>query len=326
LLLKPLILLKKTAPTLIGFGLIYLSFLNITEVEKQTIWNNILSANLFWVLVSLIIGILSHVSRAYRWIFLLKPLNYTPKLAVSFRAVMIGYFINLGLPRSGEVARAMTLSRYKNAPSFQKIFGTIITERIIDLILLFIVVGITCLSNTNIFLTYFKDFNVSWLQWSIAACGIIFVYLTGSYLLKFSKNSWILKIKNFFREVISAMLSIFKIESGLYFIAHTLFIWISYIAMFAIITYSLNPVPDIPWPAIALGFIAGSFAMSASSGGIGAFPIAIAAAFALYDIETTIGLAFGWIMWTSQTLMNIIIGGSALLYESLIKKQKNDKF
>ncbi len=91
--------------------------------------------------LSLVFGAFSHLSRAFRWNYLLSPLGYRPNFVMRVLTVMISYFSNLGIPRSGEILRATALATYANVP-FEKSFGTIVTERIIDLILLLLLIGL----------------------------------------------------------------------------------------------------------------------------------------------------------------------------------------
>ena len=128
-------LFKIVIPLGIGLFFIYLTFTATSTEERELIFNNIQKADLRFVLLSVLFGILSHLSRAYRWKFLLAPIGYTPRFINSVLAVLIAYISNLGIPRSGEILRATTLSTYEKIP-FEKAFGTIVAERLIDLLLL----------------------------------------------------------------------------------------------------------------------------------------------------------------------------------------------
>ena len=145
-LVKEIFLIKESTlskPILTGSGykLIYLSDIQ-PEITKEDFIASFRNVNYFWIFLALIVALLSHISRSYRWKYLLEPLNIKPKLSLMYHSVMIGYIINLTIPRSGEVARAAYFSKYQNSSS-EKVFGTIVVERVIDLLmfglLLFIV-------------------------------------------------------------------------------------------------------------------------------------------------------------------------------------------
>ena len=106
-----------------------------TTEDRKLIFDYVKNADLRFIMLSVLFGILSHLSRAYRWKFMLAPLGYKPRFVNTILAVLIAYIANLGIPRSGEILRATTLSSYEKIP-FEKSFGTIIAERLVDLIFL----------------------------------------------------------------------------------------------------------------------------------------------------------------------------------------------
>ena len=128
-------------PIAIGIGLIWYFLAQLTPKDKVDILDSFKSANYWWILLSLLCGILSHFSRAYRWRFLLEPLGCKPKFANTFMTVLMSYLVNLAMPRAGDIARGTAISKYENIP-FEKAIGTIIAERIADVILLFFIIGI----------------------------------------------------------------------------------------------------------------------------------------------------------------------------------------
>ena len=145
---------------MLGVFLIWYSIKNATPLERQELLDNITSANPVFILLSMLCGLLSHLSRAYRWKYLLEPLGYKPKFLNSFMAVMVAYLANFGIPRSGEVLRGVTISSYEKVP-FEKAFGTIISERIADFIMLLLVISATMIFQTEYLLAYFEDNNIN---------------------------------------------------------------------------------------------------------------------------------------------------------------------
>ena len=129
--------LKISIPLGLGIFLIYYSYSKFTPEQLQDITKYFKKANYYIVALSVLLSILSHVSRAYRWNFMLEPLGYKPKLPNNFMAVYIAYIMNIFIPKSGEVSRAVVINKYENIP-FDKAFGTIISERAIDVLFLFL--------------------------------------------------------------------------------------------------------------------------------------------------------------------------------------------
>ena len=181
-------------PLAIGLFFIYLSYINTTEEDRQRIVIYIQSADLRFLLLSVLFAILSHLSRAYRWLFMLKPLGYKPHFYNSVLAVLIAYLANLGVPRSGEVLRATTLTSYENIP-FEKGFGTIITERLIDLLMLAVCIAIALGLQFDIIYAFLsqKEFNLVLL---ISGLGIAIIFILWlRHLLKTNHSPLIQKIK-----------------------------------------------------------------------------------------------------------------------------------
>ncbi|MDT0606556.1 lysylphosphatidylglycerol synthase transmembrane domain-containing protein [Croceitalea rosinachiae] len=313
--------LKIAVPISLGIFLVWYSYNSTTPEDRKLIIENISNANPLWVSLSVIIGILSHVSRAIRWNFLLNPLGYRPKFSNNILIILISYFANLGIPRSGEFLRATALTTYENVP-FEKGFGTIVTERVIDLIMLLLIIAIALVLQTNIILDFLNNNGVnlfgSALILAIGILGLIgFVYV-----IRKSTSGFALKLKKFLNGMLEGVSSILKMKKKWLFIFHTLLIWGCYIAMFWVIKYTVTETIDLSFSQLLVAFIAGAFAMSTTNGGIGAYPIAVAATLTLFDISEVSGKAFGWIMWISQTLMIVIFGAISFVLLPLLNRNR----
>ena len=314
--------LKSLLPIGLGVFLVVYSYLSTDEIIRSQIYFYIRQANPLYVGLSLLFALLSHVSRAIRWNYLLRPLGYQTPLLSSFYFVMMAYFANLGIPRSGEVLRATSLRTYEKVP-FEKGFGTIVTERIIDLVMLFIVIGVTLFLQTERLTTLMvsnkKALVISVLVLIIAVVGL----WVSIAVLKKSTLAIAQKLTRFLEGIQSGLLSVFKMKQKGYFIAHTLFIWACYIAMFWVIKYTLPETESLGLSEILVAFIAGSFAMTATNGGVGLYPIAVRASLALFGISFASGEAFGWILWISQTLMIVLCGAFCFLSLPLIYRKRS---
>lgn len=306
---------------MLGVFLIWFSIKNATPLERQELLENIKSANPFFILISMLCGLLSHISRAYRWKYLLEPLGYKPRFLNSFMAVMVAYLANFGIPRSGEVLRGVTISTYEKVP-FEKAFGTIISERIADFIMLLFVIAAAMISQTEYLLAYFDENNVNPFFTIAILLGLLTI---GVLFLKFIKNSKtpiFKKIKKFAKGLLEGMRSILKMKQKGAFIMHTLFIWGMYLCMFYALIFTVPETSGLPLGVVLLAFVVGSFAISATNGGIGVYPIAIGACLMLFGISKQGGEAFGWITWGTQTLLIIVIGGLSFLLLPIYNRNK----
>jgi uncharacterized protein (TIRG00374 family) len=310
-----------TLPIALGVFLIWYSLSKLTNSDILSIKTSFRTANYWWVALSLFFGILSHLSRAYRWQFLLEPLGYKPRFANSVMAVLIAYLLNLVIPRSGEIARAASIKKYENIP-FKKAFGTIVAERVADVVMLLAIMGIAFFLQTKLLSSYlFKDDGGSsmYIKITLLILFLIIGFFTFKFLKK-SKNSFILKIVSFFNDLLDGMKSIYKMKKKWEFIFHTIFIWTMYVLMFYAVTFALPETTNLPFAAIIVGFVVGGLSMALTNGGLGTYPVFVASALILYNIDDNPARAFGWIMWTAQTIMVIVFGGLSFLLLPIYNK------
>ena len=308
--------LKTVLPLVLGGFLVWYS---ISKISMDVLIGYFKEANYSWIALGLFFGILSHLSRAYRWKFMLEPLGFKPKLTNSVLAVLVGYLVNLALPRAGEISRAAVMANYEEIP-FEKGFGTIVAERIADLIMMLCIIAITLFVQFD-FIYELLTKNFDPIKISIGLVVVIIGFYIFSSFVKKAKKGFLLKIKTFVSGLVEGVTSIFKMKNKWAFIFHTVFIWAMYVAMFWATIPAIEGL-NVPLGGILIGFIAGGFSIAATNGGIGLYPIAVAGALALFDIPTEPATAFGWIMWTAQTAMIIVFGGLAFLFLPIYNKNK----
>ncbi len=312
--------IKFILPLAIGFGLVYYSLSKLSQQDIIDIKNAFKNANYWWVGLALVFGVLSHLSRAYRWKFMLEPLGYKPKFWNSAMAVLVAYLVNLGIPRAGEVSRATVISEYEDIP-FDKAFGTIVTERIVDLLVMLMIIALTLVVQFDTLWTILSEkFNP--ISIAISLIGLTLLVALIVLFIKKSTTKFAFKIKSFITGIAEGMKSVFKMKNKGAFIFHSLFIWVMYILMFYVTSLSLKEMELMSLGATLTGFIAGGFSIATTNGGLGAYPIAVAGVLQAYGYTKGIATAFGWIMWTSQTLMIVFFGGLAFLFLPIFNKNK----
>ncbi|MBE2246765.1 MAG: flippase-like domain-containing protein [Candidatus Competibacteraceae bacterium] len=325
---KILSLLKILLFISLGFAVIAWFWHNLSEEDKKQFWDSINKANYFWLVVSIIFGGLSHLSRSLRWGQIIEPFGYSPRKPNLFFAVMSMYFANMAVPRLGEVTRCATLHKYEKIP-FEKSFGTVVAERAIDIIMLLVIMGITYLlmsGHIDSILENFKNLQPTsnhiddnappgfWQQnikWIIA--GSMLILFATLYLLR--SHPFIGKIYAKFIQLLKGfwegLRSAIRVKHKITFIIHTLFIWFMYFMMTYICFLSLPETANISYLAGLTIMVGGSIATIIVPGGIGIFPVVVAAVLHIPlfgKIDPGIGLALGWIIWASQTLLIIMLG------------------
>ena len=309
--------LKIVLPLLLGVLLVWYSLSKISIEELITYFKN---ADYFYISLGLFFGLLSHLSRAYRWKFMIEPLGYTLRLPNSIMAVFATYLVNYTIPRAGEITRATILTNYEGVP-FEKGFGTIVAERIADMLVMLGIISITLFLEFD----FIYQFFVERFEPKKIIFGLVLVLVLITFLFVFIKRSqsnFAIKVRSFVTGLVEGIMTIFKMKHKWAFIFHTLFIWAMYVLMFYVTSLSLEETSTLPLAAILIGFISASFSIAATNGGIGSYPVAIYAAFSIFAIAKEPSIAFGWIMWSSQTFMIIILGGLSLIYLPIYNRKE----
>lgn len=314
--------LKVFLPVFLGLFLVWYSLSKFTDKQVVEIKFALLHANYWWIGLSVFIGFLSHLSRAYRWKFMLAPLGYKPKLYNRFFAVAVGYLVNLGIPRAGEFLRATTLNQYEDIP-FDKAFGTIVAERLADMIMYLFIIVLALLTQYNIIyellLTKIPP-NPLWIGLILLLlAGIPFVFIKA---IQQSKISFFIKLRNFVHGLKEGVATIFTMKKKWAFIGHTFFIWMCYVLMLYVVIFAFPETQNLSFHAILICFVAGTLSYATTNGGIGSYPYVMQKTLLLYAIAEPIGAGFGWIMWSAQTLLMIVLGGLSFILLPIFNKSK----
>jgi hypothetical protein len=283
----------------------------------------ILSSNYWLIGLSLFLALVSYFSRAYRWGYTLWPMGYKSSFKNQYHSLMIGYLVNMTIPRAGEFSRAVMLKRSDNIPVVPA-FGTVVTERIIDMLILGLLTLLAVLispNETSIIMARLKTSFFGppengtgsdiWM-YLFVLLGIVLAVLL---LIKKVRT----RIYHFLHSLKEGVLSIFKVKQYWGYIFHTLFIWISYFLMFALPYYAMEETAHVPLSGMLLAFVIGGIGISFTNGGMGAYPLLIGVITAYYLKEQgiadadAIGNALGMVIWTTQTIFLILLGLISLI-------------
>ena len=316
--------LKIIIPLGIGIYLTWFFINNLSDVELQNLKNAFFKADYSFMIYGVLITLASHMSRSYRWKYMLESLGHKPNFWKMYHSVMIGYILNLTIPRSGEVARAGYYSRHqKNAP-FDKVFGTIVVERVIDVLMLGLVFLITLYFQKD--LDAFNEIKNSgnsnstipnWIYY--VAGGTLILGIGAILMIKPLKE----KVLNLIKGILEGVKTIFKLKQRAAYIMHTFFIWLCYLLMIWVCSFALPETSELSVAAVFAVFTIGGVAMSTTPGGIGLYPIMVSAVLTnLYHIENA--ESFGMLAWAALTLFTILAGLISLVALPLISKKDNE--
>jgi glycosyltransferase 2 family protein len=312
----------------IGIFLTWWQLGKLTASEWQEFKESLAKAHYVVMIPVFILAILGHISRAIRWKILIAPMGYQPSTGNTFYAVMCGYLGNLFLPRAGEILRCTLLNRYEKIP-LTKLFGTILLERIFDLLCYFLFIIITFLIQVDTVSDFIKSrvdllFNHKRAAplWVIILVVLIFAVILASIarwaLLKYKDHHYIVKLKGLQVGLKEGFSTILHLKKRKQFIGHTLFIWATYLFEIYIGFSALSDTSSLGMGAAFSVLSLATLAMIVSPGGLGAFPIAVQQVLLIYNVDN---VSFGWLMWGVTTAIILLVG--ALSFGLLIYQNKN---
>ena len=308
--------------TAISGLLLWLAFKNQDLTE---IISNFKNLDYKWIIISFLFGALALISRGLRWIYLVESLGYSSSKKNAINSVAVGYLTNLIIPRAGEISRCTSLRQVENIP-FDKLFGTIILERIIDFTILISLILIS-------FLYKFKEINLFFSEVlgtsenSIFLNPIFLVLIAITIILYLVRNQirklkFFEKIKKLVGGIKEGLISIKKLKSKTPFVLHTIFIWFMYIMMTYICFFAIEETKGLNiFDGIYITVIGGLGMIVPSQGGIGSYHLAVKIGLVGIGIAVQPALLFAFAVHTAQTLMTIIFG----IISSLLLLSNNKK-
>ena len=332
-ILKYLIILAATVI------LLWLSLNSIHTTDGQSKIGFILDvleiANKPLMLLSAFIAILSHLIRAERWRLLLKPLQHEVRLRDSFTSVMVGYFVNLLIPRGGELSRCYNLFRLKKTP-INVSFGTVIVERVVDIMFLFTLISISFFIELDTLLEFFSTLNLNsnsskpFPFQTVLIVGIailLFAYIFWRLLLSRKRTSVLrifVKFRELFKGIKEGVKAIIKLEKRGLFILYSFLIWFCYYLMSYLVMMAFPDTSSLTLLAALTIFVIGGIAMAVPlPGGAGSYHVLVPAGLVfLYAIPQDKAVAFTVIFHGWQTIVIILVGAASLLYTQYKAKHR----
>ena len=305
--------LKTIFPLLLGAFILYIIY---DDFNFSQIWTSLKEMNMFWFSVTTFFIILSHVIRGLRWKLALKPLGLNPESSVSINSIFVSYAANLVVPRFGEVSRCVILEQYNRIP-FAQSLGTLVTERLIDTLVVILMTTIAVALQWHVFIEFINkvgiatpgDDIVGWVIIALSAAAIAAML----YLFMRKMAIW-KKIRSFITRFSDGLLSITKMKNGWLFILETLGIWFCYFMQFYLCFFYFPFTENLSFLAGLLLFVAGSIAVVVPTpNGAGPWHFAVISIMTLYGVSETDASIFAFIVHSTQTLIVAILGIYALI-------------
>ncbi len=302
--------------------------------DLAIIFQNLASANYWWVIASMILSIGAHYLRAIRWKMLIKPLGFSPSNANTFHAVMIGYLANLAFPRMGEVTRCGVLTKTDKIP-INSLIGTVIVERFIDFLTLIALLFFALFIQFDTIYQFIDNIIFTPLIYSIKSSTLLLIttitilflfLLLGRYLyLKFKDDFTSTKIGNKISNLLigikDGFTTISKMEKPWLFYAYSIGIWFFYFITTYLVFFAIPATSNLGWQVAIFVLAAGSLGMVAPvQGGIGAYHWMVAEGLVLFSIVKSDGLIYATLAHSSQVLLILFLGLIGIIATLIPKK------
>lgn len=318
----------------LGVFLVWWSIDKMSAEDLRECKEALVSARYVLIFPVFIIISASHVSRAMRWKLLMKPMGYNPGLLNTFFAVMVGYLANLAFPRLGEVLKCTILARYEKVPA-DKLVGTILVERVVDVLCLLVVFAITIFTQYDLIGQFAKEtirdnflaggIKVLMIKLGILVAVLVLLYFLARYSFrKYSHKGFVVRIKSMFEGVKAGLTSVGKMKDKWAFIFHSVFIWCCYVGgtyLGFLATAGTDHLPFmVAFPVLAFA----SIGMIITPGGIGAYPKFVQSVLVLYGVNKGIAYANGTLQWMAQCLIILVVGFVCLALMPYFNKKKKE--
>ncbi len=315
----------------IGFFFIYWFLIKLEAEQKAAIWQAFIDADYLWVIVCMLCCLFSHFVRALRWRLLFHPIGQVPSVNHTFGSVVIAYMGNLAFPRAGEVMRCATLVTSDKIP-IEKSLGTVVTERIIDMLafIVIILIGLLAMYGSvkdwlyDTLSTKFSSLpNMAMIVGTLTVLAIVAFVLYKMFWKRLLHIGIFRKIDQLVHGMVDGVRSIFHLgtRNTVWFIIYSIVIYLLYIIGGLIIFQAFEQTSSLGLSAAFVVYLFGSVGMTFSQGGIGVYPVLVQLALDIYGIPMEVGTACGWLLWGSQQAIVIAVGAAYMIYFSL-KKNK----
>ena len=326
-------ILKIAAFLALGILLLYFAFRGVAFDELSSTLQKV---NFWWIGLSLLFAGLSFLSRARRWMLLIEPLGFKPSFKNTYHSLMVGYLSNYALPRLGEVTRCVTLGNREKIP-VDSLFGTVIIERVVDLLMLMLILLVLLFSWMEKFGAFFGEqvlqpmqkkllelFGGTLVFWMIIGTAVLLVFLL-LYLFRkrLVRFPLVRKIGDFLKGIQLGLKSIYRMKRKWEFVLHSVLIWILYILMTWVVVYALEELSGLTFIDGMFLLVIGGLGMSAPvTAGIGAYHwITSRGLMFVYGFSLETGSAYAILAHESNSLLTILLGAISYMILMLSRKK-----
>ena len=312
--------LKLILPIVLGGFILYWVYRDFDFAQAGDVLRH--GTNWWWMVLSLVFGVLAQLARGWRWRQVLEPLGVHPKQSDCVNAIFVSYAASLIVPRIGEVSRCGILAKYDNV-SFSKSLGTVVTERLVDMLCIVLITGVTVLLQLPIFTTFLEQTGtkipsmmhlVTSVWFYIILLCVIGVIVLLYYLMRVL--SFFERVKGVVLNVVEGIMSLRNVKNIPLFILYSFLIWFFYFIHFYLTFYCFAFTEHLGVLAALVMFVGGTFAVIVPTpNGAGPWHFAVISMMMLYGVNATDAGIFALIVHGIQTFLVALLGiyGMAVL-------------
>ena len=318
----------------IGAGFLFFVF-------KDTNWNELFSkmaaAKISWLLVGVLISIISHWIRAYRATQLYEALHFKISTTHSFYAVLVGYMMNYIIPRAGEISRCAALSKTDDVP-VEKSLGTVVTERIVDMALLVIILGVIFLMQFDLISNFISETVSSadgstsneGITWKSIVLGIFVLFGIVVFVMRkrLVQTKLFLRIFELIQGFGDGLLSIRHVRNPVQFVLLSIAIWVGYILMMYFCLFAMESTSHLSFADCLIVFAIGTIGvvLPAPGAGAGTYHFFVMQSLLLFGVAKEDGIAYATMVHGIQMIVLLILGAIAsVLVVAQQKKKINEQ-
>lgn len=325
--------IKYLAFLLLGFFLLWLVF---RKIDLNEVVDQFRQAKYGWILLSFVFAVLSHIARAIRWNILINSLGYSTRTSTTFYAVMIGYFVNMAVPRLGELSRCGVLSQKDKIP-VNSLFGSVVSERVFDLVILVLLILSVVVFQfdlvggflekhifTPVYLRFADNMNtIVFIFFAFVFLIVLFIVLLRLFLPRLKKLSSYQKFNEFVLGFLDGIKTIWKLKKKLWFLFWTIVIWFNYLMMSYVVFFALSATSHLTFEDAITVLAIGSLGMVAPvPGGIGAYHFFVTLIFfELFGLQKVYAASWATLMHASQGVLILVVGAFSYLMIFLQKRK-----
>ena len=285
-----------------------------------------------WVILSMIVGVMSHIARALRWRLQLQALGNNVSLRTATNAIFGTYAMNLVFPRLGEVWRCGYVAQ-REGMSFTMLLGSVVSDRLMDTVSVLLLIVAVFFLQMNVLFDFLKEYP-SIEETAIALATSPYLYLSlavvvGAIIWLFRQKKeyrWVVRIKELMRKLWYGIRTIFTMKKKTQFILYTILIWFCYYLQLYLCMFAFAETAQLGALTALSLFVMGSIGAGVPvQGGFGPWHVAVIATLYIYGVtDPDVAGSFALVAHGAQIVI-IVLLGIYTFFSILFEKKKRRK-